>query len=42
MEEYRIRYELTACMKFKNAARFLLTLFAVWSLRGPCRLSMED
>jgi hypothetical protein len=23
MEEYRIRYELTACMKFKNAARFL-------------------
>src|ERR1700719_1704415 len=22
-EEYRIRYELTACMKFKNAARFL-------------------
>lgn len=23
LEEYRIRYELTACMKFKNAARFL-------------------
>jgi hypothetical protein len=23
VEEYRIRYELTACMKFKNAARFL-------------------
>ena len=22
-DEYRIRYELTACMKFKNAARFL-------------------
>jgi hypothetical protein len=22
-EEYRIRYELTACMKFRNAARFL-------------------
>ena len=22
-EEYRIRYELTACMKFKNAARYL-------------------
>ena len=22
-EEYRIRYELTACLKFKNAARFL-------------------
>jgi hypothetical protein len=23
VEEYRIRYELTACLKFKNAARFL-------------------
>jgi glycosyl transferase family 92 len=23
LEEYRIRYELTACLKFKNAARFL-------------------